>query len=498
VTLHGLSFGTGTTAFHVYRGLNPSQLFRIASDQTPASTFCDTGLAKQLSGPPDQNFDHANFYWRLEVQPEYAAALHAVDTIGNDTLRMPVNAYRGMMARITRGLGAGQERAVLSNTSTALTVGPKWDIEPDATSFFVIAEAGWHFGAAGKTSPVQFEIPNRAGAIVEIGGRAANVNDQEAPYELSTVTRWVIGGTGGSDADVPPAPMFGLTMSPGRPGMVELTGVGFTDLTNTHTVTAGSLTLHYWGELGPVTPFHLAVGIGEEDTFIDLDATGGAQAGSMIQIEAEVLRVETVLNGGTRYEVTRAMHTTTASAHATATPVYHLAPTVAIVPFAKDFFGSPACGNWSFPISLPNVRVASAELFVTNSVGAGEAGTIALTQTVDGGLRTLAGGQYSLQVEGFLAVQSGATPELVVEAPHAVRDIFAIVKEAPEGGPVQLQVNYDGSPYCTLTIPAGSKISNVVKGFGLPFLGSGAQIGMDITAVGGSAPGSDLTVSIRL
>ena len=65
VTLHGLSFSSAAKSFSVYRGTNPAQLFRIASEQPMASTFCDTGLAKQLAGPPDANFDHANFYWRL-------------------------------------------------------------------------------------------------------------------------------------------------------------------------------------------------------------------------------------------------------------------------------------------------------------------------------------------------------------------------------------------------------------------------------------------------
>src|SRR5262249_46375884 len=44
-TLTGLSFSPGTTAFHVYRGRNPHQLYRIAESVTPAGTFVDTGLA---------------------------------------------------------------------------------------------------------------------------------------------------------------------------------------------------------------------------------------------------------------------------------------------------------------------------------------------------------------------------------------------------------------------------------------------------------------------
>ncbi len=500
VSLKGLSFNSAATGFNVYRGANPSQLFRIASLQPIAAVYCDSGLSKGLAGPPDPNFDHANFYWRTELQPEYPAALNGSDLVGNSTLAMPSNLYAGMKVRITRGIGAGQERVILSNTATSLTVTPKWDITPDATSQFVIAEAGWHLAASSKTSPVQFEIPNRTGAVVEILGAAANVNDQEAAYELSTVSRWIIGGAGidQGDIDVPPAPIFALSLLAGEPGLIELSGIGFSDLINTKTVEAGSLTLYYWNELTQPTIFRLATALSAEDTTIDLNTAGNAEPGTMIQVEAEVMRVEAVLNGGTRYQVTRAMHTTAAAAHAVDVPVYHLTTTLAIVPFAKDFFGSPASGDWSYLLPLPNSRVASAELRLTNSVGAGAPGAICLTQTVDGGLRTLAGGQYCLQVNGFLAIQTTAAPDLYVDSPHAVRDIFAIVKQAPTGGAIQLQINYNGTGFCTLTVPDGGTISNIIKGFGMPYLDTGARIGIDVIATGVDNPGSDLTVVIRL
>jgi hypothetical protein len=95
---------------------------------------------------------------------------------------------------------------------------------------------------------VQFAIPNRSGEVVHLCGRAANVNDVECALELSTVTRWQIGGSGTSDSDVPPQPYFGL--GPGqRGGTVELSGVSFADLTNTRTISAATLTMHYWNEL---------------------------------------------------------------------------------------------------------------------------------------------------------------------------------------------------------------------------------------------------------
>jgi hypothetical protein len=39
----------------------------------------------------------------MELQPEYAATMSGPDVVGNDTLEMPVNLYRGMIVRITRG-----------------------------------------------------------------------------------------------------------------------------------------------------------------------------------------------------------------------------------------------------------------------------------------------------------------------------------------------------------------------------------------------------------
>src|SRR4029077_6682612 len=122
---------------------------------------------------------------------------------------------------ITRGPGTGQERMIAANTATILTVSPAWSLEPEASSDFVVAENGWRFGALARSSPVKFSIPNRSGEVVHLCGRAANVNDEECSAELSTVTRWKIGGAGTSDSDSPPEPYFGLGLGQ-RGGTVEL------------------------------------------------------------------------------------------------------------------------------------------------------------------------------------------------------------------------------------------------------------------------------------
>jgi hypothetical protein len=171
------------------------------------------------------------------------------------------------------------------------------------------------------------------------------------------------------------------------------------------------------------------------------------------------------------------------------------------MPFVKAFFGSPASGSFSYSVFLPDARVAAAEFFVNNSIGASVVAEAVFGATVDQGLRTLAGGQISIQVQGYLAIQTNAAPPLVIEDSHAARDIFAVVRDAPSGDDIVMQLRQGSTVYCTLTIPDGENISNVVAGFGLPPLVASAQVNLDITAVPTAAdtlPGRDLTVIIRL
>ena len=482
MTLSGLSFAPGTSAFDVYRGTTPAQLFRIASDQALAAQFTDTGLADQLVAPPDSNFDHANFYWRMELQPESGVTLHSATTVGNGSLQMTANRYQSMIARITRGTGAGQERAIAANDATSLTIAPPWSVEPDATSFFVVAETGWQFGALTTSSPVQFEVPNRSGEVVHLTGRAANVNNVECAPEISTVTRWQIGGGGTGDSDVPPMPFFGLGPGQGG-GTVELSGVSFTDLTNTRTISAATLTMYYWDELQGTPAITLASAVGTGDTLLSLSAAGSAQPGSYIQIELEVIRVEAVENNGTEYSVTRAMDGSQAAAHAAQTPVYPLLSKTVIAPFPPEFFGSPYSGSWSYPIALPDVRVASAELFVTNQQGNSPTQDICLTHTTDSGLRTLSGGQYSIQVDGYLAVDQSVAPALVMEASHSVRDVYAVLGTAADAA-VGLQLNVNGASYCQLTI---RRVGDGFEHRGRQYTGPAAigRAGDAVRAVGG-------------
>jgi hypothetical protein len=120
------------------------------------------------------------------------------------------------------------------------------------------------------------------------------------------------------------------------------------------------------------------------------------------------------------------------------------------------------------------------------------------TGTIDSGLRTLAGGQYSFQISGYLAIQTNAAPSVIVDADRSVRDIYGIVNTAPTGAAIVLQINLNGVSYATVQIPADATISNVQGGFGLPALRGGDLLSLSITGVGTTVPGSDLTLVMRL
>ena len=496
VKLKDLSFAWGTAAFHVYRGNTTVQLQRIASAQEVAREFTDTGLTAQLAGPPDANFDHANFYWRRQLQPESAVTTQSDDTVGNASLEMVEDRYTGAVVRITRGTGAGQERVVVSNTGTVLTVSPGWDLAPGAGSYFAVAESGWRLGAAARTSPATFEAPTRTGETIEVLGRAANSNDAECAIELSPITSWRIGG-GEGDSGVPVAPVFGFSESV-RGGTVEVRAIGFADLLNTRTIRSCTLTLHWWNELEGPAMVSLAGAIGASDETVALSGVGNAYGGTILQVGAEVMRVEEVLSGGSQYRVTRGVHESTAAGHADGAPVYHLSRQTVVLPFPKDFFGSPYSGSWYHSIYLPDARLVSAELYATNRFGDSPVGSMNLTGLAHHGLRTHAGGQYTIQVDGFLAVEESVGPALVVESTHSVRDVFAVLGE---GG---------GRPGGT----AGEcRWCGVLHGYGgggrgdiecggrvccLPVLAAGSKVTLSVLSVGQTVPGSDLTVVIRL
>jgi len=501
VLLSGLTFPGEAVAFHVYRGKNTYQLLRIASNVALSSTFEDTGLPYLPLVPADDQFDHARFYWRFEWLPPTAATIYSANTIGSTILSLNQNECAGKVVRIVSGKGVGQERGILSNTATTITVSTRFLINPDATSIFSIADASWHFGASTATGVVEFEVPNRSGASIQVIGRAASASGQESEAGLSPLGRWTLSGAAGASVDVapPPIPYFGLSY--GGRGLVDLVGIGFATLQNTSSVESGEVALHYWNEIGNPCPYSLSIALAMGDNVLDCTPVVAVAAGALIQVNTEIMVVTQVLNSGARLEVQRGAFGTSAGAHSQYSLIYPLARHTSVVPFSRGFFGSPASGTYHHSIHLPNARIAAAEFTVTNSRGASPTRQQAFTASVEGGLRTHSGGQYTIMVNGYLSLQTSAAPPLVIEESRSVRDVYAVISEAPSGDPIQLLLRQNGVPYVSLSIAAGATLSNVVSGANLAPLASGSILTLDITGVPADAldtPGRDLTVLVRV
>jgi hypothetical protein len=501
VILDGISVPAGASGFNVYRGNSPGQLLRIASSQPPQTSFIDTGFAAQTVLPPDPQFDHVNLYWRWEFAPEASATIHSATTVGNSILQFIPNEYINAAVRITRGTGAGQEQVVVGNDADSLTVANPWSPEPDATSFFAVSESAWRFGAKGSTSPIPVTVPERIAEVVQLSARAANVEDDEADYTLSPFTRWTIGTslTLTADSTVPAAPLFGIAVSSSKGGVLDLSAVSFNDFSNTRTIVAGTYSFYFYDELmaNALVPVALSASIAVADTVVRF--ASAISPAIFVQIDGEIVQAgATDVAGNTA--VQRGMLGTQAAAHDVSALAYPLTEKVAIVPFVKNFFGSPSSGDWKYSLELPNVRLASASLFMTNALGPGAVTSVSFTGlTNDQGLRTLSGGQFSFQISGYLAIQTvNATPAVIVDADHSIRDIYGVLGTGSGGAGVTLQLNLNGSLYATVQFDEGATTSNTVPGFGLPILHAGDLLTLEVTGVGTTNPGSDLTLVMRL
>ncbi len=503
ITIVGLSFPASATQFNVYRGLTPQQLYRITPSPLPiAARYTDSGATPLPLGPPDASFDHANFYYRYQYAGPVTADIFSTSSIGWSDMGATGINYSGLVARIVEGTGRGQERTIVSNTETTLNLSTQWSMVPDSTSQFVIAEGSWKFAAVTSTSPARFEIPYEAGAVIEISGRAANVNNQEAATDLCPLTQWWLGG-GQLDAGVAGAPNFALS-TPGG-GALVLSQVGFEDLANTSSVTSGTLILFAWNELLTPSPYTLAAALNDSETVLQLAQPSAFSIGDILQIGVELITILSPADSSNVCTVGRASLLSGSSSHSAGDAVLLLTQSAIIVPFASGFFENRASQNYLHTVSLPDYRICAAQFYVTNSFGDGETNQTCYVSATETGLRTLSGGQFSLQVNGFIATQQNAAPPMIVEASHAVRDIRATLTQASAGFTIGIDLLQNGTWYCSLEIASGNTNSDsIVNGLSLPPLLENAALTMNVSLnsvqgfTGPVIPGRDLTVTIRL
>ena len=500
VRLIGIRAGVGAAAIRVYRGTSPQRLRRVAEFDATTSEWLDTGVTGSLNSPVDDSYDHARILWRMELLPPTAATEFGQSTIGNGGLGLSEDELQGCVVRVVSGRGAGQERTIANHSATTLMVEGKWGIEPDSTSKFVVAEAGWNSAGVTSTAESTFVGPNRPDEVIEIVGLPVNALGVEGAIEDALVTRHVLmSGAGAGDTDVPGAPSFAISTL-GR-GELEFGGIAFETLDNTRTIESGTLRVRYWDEMRSPSSLALTTGIDGAASFLDLTGSVPIDVGDLLQVGRELVRVLAVAAGGQQVEVERGIHDTSPAGHSLGETVYPLSRHVLVFPFPAGFFGSSAGAGFLPRIPLPNARVAAVEFFASNRFGDGPATAQNYTASAESGLRTMAGGQYVIQFDGALAVTNSIAPPLITDGKRVVRDVRAMVGQAPVGSALVVRLRESGTDYAECVIPPGSRWSNIVTGFGRRPLADGAELTVSVVSVGtaaGTDPGRNLTVTIRL
>ncbi|MEP7361801.1 MAG: phage tail protein [Acidobacteriota bacterium] len=501
VQLSGIRMSPNGIAINVYRGQDPWRLRRIASEVSADDIFTDTGLPLLPVGPPDPNFAKARFEWRSEYLPPLPVSFADMTGVTVSGTTLVPNVLKNKVLRVVSGAGATQERVIVDNTESEVLIAQSWNTVPDTSSSVCVVEAGWNLGGESNTSPVFFEVPNQSSSTIHIRGYGLNGAGSQSRKELGAIVRHVIGGAFGpdQDADVPAVPTFGLSAT--DRGFVEIGGIGFSHQTNISTISSGTAQIHYLDELNLVPTSWLAEGISSTSSNILTSTAVSISPGTLLRLGPELMRAVSSTLDSFECELERGVYGTTAVAHEANSEIYQLERKVSTIPIPRQFFGSAGSGDFSYAVPLANSRVLAADLLFTNSRGNSEAGQINFCSLADGGLRVLSGGQISIQVGGYLGIQSPAAPPIVVEEGHAIRDIFAVVKEPPVGAPIVMVLRRNSDVLCHLTIAEGDTISNIVPGEGVEALLSMQQVSLDIVSVGqggSTLPGRDLTVTIRL
>jgi hypothetical protein len=106
----------------------------------------------------------------------------------------------------------------------------------------------------------------------------------------------------------------------------------------------------------------------------------------------------------------------------------------------------------------------------------------------------------TLTVEGALAIGSDLAPRLSIAEDVRAQGVKIEVKQAPTGAALTVDLYVGGALWMTLSIPAGSTSATATQAQidAAPTIHGGDNIRLDITGVGTTSPGSDLSAFIYL
>jgi len=119
---------------------------------------------------------------------------------------------------------------------------------------------------------------------------------------------------------------------------------------------------------------------------------------------------------------------------------------------------------------------------------------------VYGAVGTNASPGATLQVGGTLAIGSNQAPPLQLNASRIPNEVVALVGTAPTGAGLTVNINVGGVLWMSLTIAAGNLSAQATSAqlTASGALAGSASVTLDITAVGTTVPGADLSVFIYM
>ncbi len=500
VTLNGLGAPQDAAGMRVYRGDSAYDLLYLCDIDASLNTWTDSGGSVSPMRPPDPRYDHADFYWRTEL-----TALLEVASVSGTTLTAASASFEndqldGKALVVVSGNARGWQTIVATNTSTGVTASDPFPDTLSAGDSVVIADASWRLAGRSYSDQITWEVPNRAGLAIQISGRSSTASGMEAPIEQSYLYRYTITGGVGSLLDSQLPPIASLDIEAPADGSLLLQSITTQTLTGTATVTAAVLVTYSVAETEVPVTFALPEALGPNDVTLPAQQGLVLEQNTYLQVETELIRVDTPTADGTAYGIERNVAGTAAAAHANGESATILERSLQVVPLGAGFFTDPTHADFQYRLLFPNRRVAGSEFYLENARGTGPGQDTSYLQNGQNGLHTFEGGTIVLQTAGVLSIERDAANSIVLDRTRVVRDVQAFVDSAPSGGNVLIVLNADGQPIATLVVADGSVQASPFVPAGALQLAEGVKLNFDISAVPQAADtfaGQNLSVQIR-
>ena len=261
----------------------------------------------------------------------------------------------------------------------------------------------------------------------------------------------------------------------------------------------------------------LASDLGTEDTVAAVASQAELLVGDFLNVGEEILKivgpgVEGATPTSATLEVARAQKLSELRAANTGDVVYRLTERNLHFVLPPGFTLARALRQHTVDFRPGRLRILHAALRFTNLAGASEAVELpfwaqyeinaALFGTLPG-MRASAGGLGTIQIPGPLATGEDLAMPLMLPEGVSIGLVYAQAAKSPFGGPIGIQVKIDGAPYG----PVGH-VPGVITGGQTPqavWVSGAAQgdvggkaVSIEITEVGSSDPGEDLTVFVTI